>query len=446
MISLRKLLSLSFILLITIALQAETVNMHKAGARGNGRKMNTRVINRTIDKLARDGGGTLYFPAGTYLTGSIHMKSNITLDLDAGATLLFSDDFKDYLPFVEMRYEGVVMKSFQPLIYAVDAENITIKGEGKLDGQGKKWWDELFKVMIDLKDNGVRDVNPYQAMWDKANDVEALYATTNADYVNTLQRRFFRPPFIQPIRCKNVRIEGVTIVNSPFWTVNPEFCENVKVLGVTINNPDSPNTDGINPSSCKNVHISDCHISVGDDCITIKSGRDLQGRQYAAPCENITITNCTMLSGHGGVVIGSEMSGSVRNVVISNCVFDGTDRGIRLKATRGRGGIVENIRVSNIVMRNIQREAIILDLKYSNMPEEPVSDRTPIFRNIHISGMTAVDVKIPIFIRGLEESPITDITLSDINIQSSGGPVFENYQRVELRNVIVNNQEIVIIP
>lgn len=446
MISLRKLLSLSFIVLITFAIQAKTVNMDRAGARGNGRKMNTRVINRTIDKLAKNGGGTLYFPAGTYLTGSIHMKSNITLDLDAGATLLFSDDFEDYLPFVEMRYEGVVMKSFQPLIYAVDAENITIKGEGKLDGQGKKWWDEFFRVMIDLRDNGVRDINPYQPMWDKANDVEALYATTNSDYVNTLQRRFFRPSFIQPIRCKNVRIEGVTIVNSPFWTVNPEFCENVKVMGVTINNPDSPNTDGINPSSCKNVHISDCHISVGDDCITIKSGRDLQGRQYAVPCENITITNCTMLSGHGGVVIGSEMSGSVRNVVISNCVFDGTDRGIRLKSTRGRGGVVENIRVSNIVMRNIQREAIIFNLKYSNMPEEPVSDRTPIFRNIHISGLTAVDVKTPIVIRGLEESPITDISLTDINIQSRESPVFENHQNIELRNVIVNNQEIVIIP
>jgi polygalacturonase len=345
-----------------------------------------------------------------------------------------------------MRYEGVVMNSFHPLIYAVDAENITIKGEGKLDGQGKKWWDELFRVMIDLKENGVRDINKYQPMWDKANNVQALYDETNEDYIGTLQRRFFRPPFIQPIRCKNVRIQGVTIVNSPFWTINPEFCENVKVLGVTIINPKSPNTDGINPSSCRNVHISDCHISVGDDCITIKSGRDGQGRRYGVPCENITITNCTMLSGHGGVVIGSEMSGSVRNVVISNCVFDGTDRGIRLKSSRGRGGVVENIRVSNIVMRNIQREAIILDLKYSRMPEEPVSERTPVFRNIHISNLTGVDVRIPIYIRGLEEAPITDITLSDINIQSRQEPYFENTKRVVLKDVVINEQEIVAIP
>ena len=178
-------------------------------------------------------------------------------------------------------------------------------------------------------------------MWDAQNDTTAIYAETNKDYVSTLQRRFFRPPFIQPVRCKKVKIEGVKIVNSPFWTVNPEFCDNVTIKGITINNVPSPNTDGINPESCRNVHISDCHISVGDDCITIKSGRDAQARRLGVPCENITITNCTMLSGHGGVVIGSEMSGSVRKVTISNCVFDGTDRGIRIKSTRGRGGVVE---------------------------------------------------------------------------------------------------------
>lgn len=434
------------LLIITGSVSATLVDMQKAGADSKGKRLNTQLINKTIDRLHSRGGGTLYFPAGTYLTGGIRMKSNITIDLEAGATLLFSDNFDDYLPFVEMRYEGVVMKSFHPLIYAVDAENITIKGEGKLDGQGKKWWDELFRVMTDLKNNGVKDINKYQPMWDQANNVQLLRDETNEDYASTLQRRFFRPPFIQPIRCKNVRIEGVTIVNSPFWTVNPEFCQNVKVLGITIKNPESPNTDGINPESCKDVLIANCFISVGDDCITIKSGRDLQGRKAAAPCENLTITNCVMHAGHGGVVIGSEMSGSVRNVVISNCIFDGTDRGIRLKSTRGRGGVVENIRVNNIVMRNIQREAVILDLKYSRMPEEPLSDRTPIFRNIHISGLTGVDVKIPVYIRGLEESPITDITLTDINIQSREEAFFENTKQIVLKDVIINNQEIVAVP
>jgi polygalacturonase len=154
--------------------------------------------------------------------------------------------------------------------------------------------------------------------------------------------------------CKNILIEGISIRNSPFWTVNPEFCENVTIHAVTINNPHSPNTDGINPESCNNVRISNCHITVGDDCITIKSGKDGPGRKTAVPAQNYTITNCTMLSGHGGVVIGSEMSGDVRKIVISNCVFDGTDRGIRIKSARGRGGVVEEIRVSNIVMKNIK--------------------------------------------------------------------------------------------
>ena len=426
-----------------LMVRAERVDMQKAGAKANGKSLNTNLINKTIYRLNSAGGGTLFFPAGTYLTGAIHMKSNITLELEAGATLLFSDNFDDYLPFVEVRHEGVVMKSFSPLIYAVDAENITIKGEGTLDGQGKAWWTEFFRIFVDLPKNGVRDLNKYQPMWDKANDVEALAAETNEDWHTTLQRRFFRPPFIQPIRCKNVRIEGVKIVNSPFWTVNPEFCQNVTVDGITIHNVPSPNTDGINPESCKDVHISNCHISVGDDCITIKSGRDAQARRLNVPCENITITNCTMLSGHGGVVIGSEMSGSVRKVTISNCVFDGTDRGIRVKSTRGRGGVVEDIRVSNVGMSNIGREAVVLNLKYSKMPAEEKSERTPVFRDIYISGLTAIDVKTPIKIVGLEEAPITDITLRDINVKNAREKcVFENCERIRMTDVIVNGEEI----
>ena len=437
-----KLLTISLLFSIMI-LHAERVDMQKAGANPSGEKLNTELINKTIEKLNANGGGTLFFPAGKYLTGAVKLKSNITIELEAGATLLFSDNFDDYLPFVEMRHEGIMMKSFSPLISATDAENITIKGEGKLDGQGKKWWDEFRKVIIDLKANGVRDFNKYQPMWEKANDLKALYAEVDKDYVSSFQRRFFRPPFIQPMRCKNVKIEGITIVNSPFWTINPEFCENVTVDGITINNPLSPNTDGINPESCKYVHIANCHISVGDDCITLKSGRDLQGRKLNAPDENITITNCTMLAGHGGVVIGSEMSGGVRKVVISNCVFDGTDRGIRIKSTRGRGGVVEDIQVNNIVMRNIKKEAIVIDLKYSQMPQEPLGERTPIFRNISISNMTASDVQIPIRLNGLEESPISDITLTNVNIiNAKQKPSFTNCKNIKMTNVFVNGEKI----
>jgi polygalacturonase len=431
-----------FLQISILSVRAEYIDMQKAGANPSGTKLNTELINTTITRLNANGGGTLFFPSGNYLTGAIKMKSNITIELEAGATILFSDNFEDYLPFVEMRHEGILMKSFSPLIYAVDAENITIKGEGKLDGQGKKWWDEFFRVIIDVKANGKRDINKYQPMWDQANDVKALYAETNEDYITSMKRRFFRPPFIQPVRCKNVRIQGVKIVNSPFWTINPEFCENVTVDGVTIANPLSPNTDGINPESCRYVHISNCHISVGDDCITLKSGRDLQARKLNFPEEDITITNCTMLAGHGGVVIGSEMSGGVKKVVISNCVFDGTDRGIRIKSTRGRGGVVEDIQISNIVMKDIKEEAITLDMLYSKMPPEPKSDRTPVFRNINISNMTGNNVLIPIRIRGLEESPITDITLTNINITAKQKSVFQNYKRVKMNNVFVNGEKI----
>lgn len=419
-------------------LHAEHVNMRKAGADAGGKKLNSKLINKTIADLSTKGGGTLFFPAGKYLTGAIKLKSNITIELESGATLLFSDNFDDYLPFVQMRYEGVVMNSFSPLFYAVDEENITIKGRGKIDGQGEKWWQEFYRIIIDLKDNGVRDLNRYQPMWDKANNVQELYAKTNEDYTGTLDRRFFRPPLFQTIRCNNILIEGVEIVDSPFWTINPEFCENITVKGVTINNPPSPNTDGINPSSCKNVHISDCHISVGDDCITLKSGRDLQAREYGVPCENITITNCTMLAGHGGVVIGSEMSGDVRKVTISNCVFDGTDRGIRIKSTRGRGGIVEEIRVDNIVMKDIKKEAIILNLFYSKMDPEPVTERTPIFRNIHVSNLTGSEVNTAITVLGLEEMPVQDVSFNNINIETREGVVVEWAKNITFRDVRID--------
>jgi len=433
---------LTFLQFGIVVLRAERVDMAVAGAKQDGITLNTTLINNTINRLNAKGGGTLFFPAGKYLTGAIKLKSNITIELEAGATLLFSDNFDDYLPFVEMRHEGILMKSFCPLIYAVDAENITIKGEGKIDGQGQKWWDEFYRVIEDLKANGIRNFNKYQPMWDKANDAKKLYTETNEDYVSSMQRRFFRPPFIQPVRCKNIKIQGITIINSPFWTVNPEFCENVTVDGVTIANPLSPNTDGINPESCRYVHISNCHISVGDDCITLKSGRDLQARKLGMADENITITNCTMLAGHGGVVIGSEMSGGVKKVTISNCVFDGTDRGIRIKSTRGRGGVVEDIQVSNIVMKNIKEEAITLDLLYSKMPVEPLTERTPIFRNINISNVTGSDVLIPIKIRGLEESPISDITFTNINIDGKQKCVFQNYKNIKMNDVFVNGQKI----
>jgi polygalacturonase len=311
------------------------------------------------------------------------------------------------------------------LFYAYKAENITITGRGLINGHGKKWWSFV---------EGYKNDQPrskWQYMFDSLNKNILL-----PDDPRQMKRGFLRPPFIQPMYCKNVRIEGITIINSPFWTVNPEFCENVTVTGVTINNPPSPNTDGINPESCKYVHISDCHISVGDDCITIKSGKDIPGRTKAAPAQNYTITNCTMLSGHGGVVIGSEMSGGVKNITISNCIFDGTDRGIRIKTTRGRGSAVEDIRVDNIIMKNIRDQAFVMDMEYSRTEKEPLSERTPQIKNIRISNVTAY-AKQACYINGLDEMPVQNISFHDVYIEAETGFMIKKAKNIELHYVTV---------
>lgn len=403
-------------------------NVLKYGAKNDSSKLATQAIAKAIAAAVKTGGGTVYFPAGKYLTGPIHLKSNITIFIDAGAELHFSDNFDDYLPMVKSRYEGVDVTSFSPLFYAYGSENITIMGRGLIDGHGKKWWD----FVEGYKENQPR--SKWQIKFDELNKDILL-----PDDPKQMKRGFLRPPFIQTMFCKNVRIEGIRIQNSPFWTVNPEFCDNVSIHAISIINPHSPNTDGINPESCKNVRISDCYISVGDDCITIKSGKDKPGRAMAIPAENYTITNCTMLSGHGGVVIGSEMSGDVRKITISNCIFDGTDRGIRIKSARGRGGIVEEIRVSNIIMKGIRDQAIVLDMQYAKTQPEPVSDRTPRFRNIHLSNITG-KVNQAGFINGLEELPIENISFNDINLDAKTGFVINNAKNINFSQTVVNTE------
>jgi polygalacturonase len=425
-----KIVSVFLVIVIAVSAGAQSYfDVTRYGAKKDSSANAASAIAKAIAAAVKGGGGTVYFPPGKYLTGAIHLKSNITILIDAGAEIHFSDNFDDYLPMVESRYEGVDVKSFSPLFYAYKAENIAITGRGLINGHGKKWWDFV---------EGYRNDQPrsrWQFMFDSLNKNILL-----PDDPRQMKRGFLRPPFIQPMYCKNVLIEGITIINSPFWTVNPEFCENVTITGVTINNPPSPNTDGINPESCRYVHISNCHISVGDDCITIKSGKDVPGRTKAMPAQNYTITNCTMLSGHGGVVIGSEMSGGIKNIVISNCIFDGTDRGIRIKTTRGRGGIVEDIRVDNIIMKNIRDQAFVMDMEYSKTDKEPVSERTPQIRNVRISNVTAYTNQAA-FINGLEEMPVENVSFNDIYMEASTGFVIRKARNIELHNVTINVQK-----
>ena len=366
-------------------------NVRDFGAVGDGQTLATPAIQAAIDACHQQGGGTVFIPAGSYITGSIFLRSNITLYLDAGATLLGSQDPADF-PIISSRWEGSEQPTHAPLIAGRDLKNIAVVGRGTIDGRGAHWWRRFQERALDYP----------------------------------------RPRLIAFADCSNVLIEGITATNSPSWTINPVRCDNVTIQKVTIVNPgDSPNTDGINPDSCNNVRISDCSISVGDDCITIKSGMETEERGKLAPCRNITITNCTMANGHGGVVIGSEMSGDVRNVVISNCVFVGTDRGIRLKSRRGRGGVVEDIRVSNIVMTDVLCP-LTMNLYYacgawgdttvSDKRPHLVTDGTPRFRRISLSHVTAREVKVAAaFLYGLAEMPVEDILLSDVSISMSPG-------------------------
>lgn len=361
-------------------------NVRDQDAAGDGKTLDTRAIQAAVDACHNQGGGTVWFPAGRYVTGSIFLRSNITLHLEAGAVLLGSEMPGDY-PILNGRWEGSEQPAHAALIGGQGLDTIAIVGRGTIDGRGAGWWQR--------------------------------HREGNLDYP--------RPRLISFTDCHNVLIENITVTNSPSWTINPVRCENVTVNNVTvINPPDSPNTDGINPDSCANVHISNCYVSVGDDCITLKSGSEAGDRERRSPCQDITIANCILAAGHGGVVIGSEMSGGIHNVVITNCVFVGTDRGIRLKSRRGRGGVIENVRVTNVVMTDVLCP-ITMNLYYApgawgdpvimDKRPRPVTGGTPRFREIRLSQITATGVKTAAaFLFGLAEAPIEDISLSDISI------------------------------
>jgi polygalacturonase len=393
-------------------------DVRQFGAAGDGKTKETAAIAKAIDACAKAGGGTVQFPAGKYLTGAITLRSNVTLRIDTGATILGSQDPRDY-PLRDSPW-GDGRKEISSLIYGADLENVAITGGGIIDGQGEIWW---------------------KRQWFAKEKKGHPPAKTPADFEEAKKVANGRPHLIKILRSKYVTIDGLRLTNSPSWTVNPVFCEFVTVHGVSIFNPvPSPNTDGINPESCRNVHISDCTIDVGDDCITLKSGTDEIGRKMGRPTENVTITNCTMLKGHGGVVIGSEMSGGVRNVSISNCVFQGTDKGLRIKSQRGRGGVVEGIAMSNVVMQDVP-EAFTITMFYAgaDTPEEtyPVNEGTPRFRDILINNVTARGSKTAGQITGLREMDIASITFSNVRIQAQKGFTCHHAKDVWLNNVLI---------
>ncbi len=365
------------------------------GAAGDGLALDTAALQAAIDACAAGGGGTILLPPGRYLTGPLFLRDQITLQLEAGATLLGSQNPADY-PVITSRWEGVEQPGYAPLLGGSDLTNVTITGRGTIDGQGDCWWQAFRQKSL----------------------------------------AYPRPRLIGFSDCRNLLIENVSLAYSPSWTVHPVRCENVTVRGIRITNPpDSPNTDGINPDSCRLVRISDCSVSAGDDCIAIKAGTQQESPPQRAACRDITITNCTFERGHGGVVIGSETNGDIRNVAISNCIFIGTDRGLRMKSRRGRGGVVENVSASNLIMDGVDCP-FTMNLYYhcggakgdpvvSDKNPRPVDSGTPIFRNIHFNHIVAVQVRIAAgFFYGLAEMPLRDISLSDIfiSVASSAEP------------------------
>jgi len=392
------------------------------GATPDGQTLCTSAIQSAIDACAKAGGGKVIVPPGRFLTGPLFLKSNLTFEVVAGATLLGSTNFKDY-PAMQGRWEGLDRTIFASLLTGDGLENVTITGGGTLDGQGSVWWDAFRKTMALRRAQGLLGREP-------ENPPGSPLAWP-------------RPRMINLYRSKNVRISGLLIVNSPSWNIHPVLCEEVCIDGVTIINPvPSPNTDGIDPESCRNVMISNCYISTGDDCIVIKSGYKHQEENPYTVCENIVITNCVFGKGHGGVVIGSETAGGVRNLATSNCVCDGTVRGLYIKTARGRGSVIEDVRADNWTMRNLTEAAVTVSLIYERTDADramPVDETTPTVRNIHFSRVTATNVPHAIVIQGLPESPIQNLTLSDIAVNSSGsGATCERVHGMTFDAILVN--------
>ena len=397
-------------------------NVRDFGAAGDAQHKDTAALNRATEACRAAGGGVVRVPAGTYLTGTGRLGSHVTLQIDSGATLLASMDPADYPDTASVWEESKSV--IGSLIYAEDASGVTVTGRGTLDGQGQVWWRRL-ELASPRRRHG-----------------QALSAAEEKE-AGLLSRG--RPELIRFLRCKDVLIEHVVLVNSPEWNIHPLLCERVRVDGVSIFAPPSElktgpshNTDGINPESCKSVMIANCLIDNGDDCVTLKSGKDEAGRRLGKPLEDVTITNCVMYHGHGGVTIGSEMSGGVRNVTISNCVFRETSVGIRIKSQRGRGGVVEGVVATGIVMQDVPSPFVITTF-YSGKDTagevHPVDEGTPRYRDFHFSTITARGATTAGSITGLREMAVGGITFTDVHIEAQSGFTCTNADDVRFTGV-----------
>lgn len=405
------------------------------GAASGGITDCSDAFRAAVESCAASGGGRVVVPAGVYLTGPIHLKSNVNLHLTDGAVVKFSTDAKQYATLVLTRWEGVECMNYSALIYAYEQHNIAVTGTGILDGQGsaESWWSWKGKGQ-----EGWKEGMPSQK---KARD--KLFAMAEGGL--PVEQRIFgeghylRPNFIQPYRCTNVLIEGVTFKNSPMWFIHPVLSTNVTVRSVTVVGL-GPNNDGCNPESSKDVLIKDCYFDTGDDCIAIKSGRNADGRRLNVPSENIVVQSCRMKEGHGGVVIGSEVSGGVRNVYAENCVMDSPnlERALRFKTNSVRGGVIENIFARNIEVGEVSEAVVKVDFYYEEGDAGPF---TPVLRNIHIRNLKCTKGMFAVWVRGYERSPVENLVLEECEFRGIAKPnVVEGVKNFRSRDVTVNGK------
>lgn len=370
------------------------------------------AIKEAIAACHAAGGGRVVIPPGSYtLNGPIHLKSNVNLHVSEGATLLFGTDPSFYLPLVLTRWEGMECMNYSPLIYAYGQENIAITGTGVLDGQAdnQNWWPWCGKDVY-----GWLEGMPSQR--DSANRPELSRMNTAEMPVEERvfgEGHYLRPNFIQPYRCKNILIEGITIKNSPMWVMHPVLSENITIRGVKVISH-GPNSDGCDPEACKNVLIEDCYFDTGDDCIALKSGRNQDGRNIGRAIENVVIRNCEMKDGHGGVVIGSEVSGGARNIFAENCTMDSPnlERAIRIKTNKARGGVIEDLYFRNIEVGEVKEAVVRINMLYTHDGEPDI--HIPVIKNIHISNVNSRKSEYALMLDGYDEKhKIMDIFIEN---------------------------------
>ena len=410
------------------------------GAVMDGQTDNSKAFKDAIENCHNAGGGKVLVPAGKFLTGPIHLKSNVNLHLEEGATVVFTTDKSAYLPLVHTSYEGVQLMNYSPLIYAYRQKNIAITGKGTFNGQAdnENWWPWCGNSKYGHKENTPEQKDAHnlprlRIMNEKGTPVsERIFGEGHE----------LRPTFLEPFECENVLIQGVTFTNAPFWVIHPIKSNNVTVDGVTVSSH-GPNNDGCNPEYAKNVHITNCTFDTGDDCIAIKSGRNDDGRRENIPSENIVVENCIMKDGHGGVVMGSEISAGVRNVFVRNCKMDSPEleRAIRIKTNTLRGGFVENIFVKNIQVGQV-KEAVLRINTYYGIYANQEGDFIPTIKNIHLSDIQVANGgKYGILIKGREESPVKNVTLTNVHIKGAETPLsVENSEPILFTNSTINGK------